>query len=74
MAFVKDFVKNPSETIRVERTTYKDKEYISARIYVTDDDGKLIPTKKGLSLEPSLAAKVAKEMVVLAGEQSTREE
>jgi len=66
----KDFVKNLAETIRVERTTYKDKEYVSARTYVTDKANKLIPTQKGLSLAPELALQVGQEMVRLAEEQS----
>lgn len=39
------------DTVLVHKTTLKDKEYVSMRIYYTDKDtNELKPTKKGITL------------------------
>jgi len=58
------------EVVRVERNVFKGRDYVSARIWVPsrDDAAVMIPTPKGLTLAPELAAEVAREMLRLAEE------
>ena len=65
-----DFQKGGYETLRVQATKYKGKTYIACRVYVPskEDSAVLIPTKKGVSLYPSLARQAAQEMLRLADE------
>lgn len=63
-----DFPKNATEIVRVERTTYKGKEYVSARIWYLGEDSptEYLPSKKGLTLLPTLAREVAQAMLEVA--------
>ena len=65
-----DIQKNGLEVLRVERTSYKGKQYIGCRVYVpSKDDGEtLLPTKKGVTLTPDLARQAGLEMARLADE------
>jgi len=65
-----DLVKNGLEVLRIERTSYKGKQYVSCRVYVPPKDGgdTLLPTKKGVTLTPDLARQAGLEMARLADE------
>jgi len=60
--------KGPSEQVRVERSTFNGREYVSARIWFRDERGAWHPTKKGLTLSPELAAEVARALLEVAEE------
>lgn len=62
-----EFVKNGAERIRVERTIFKGKPYVDARVYAVTDgpegEESWVPTKKGLCLAPDLAYRVAQAIL-----------
>jgi len=62
------FAKNALEQVRVERTTFRGREYVNARIWFQDERGEWRPTQKGLALTPELAEQVARAMLEVAGE------
>lgn len=47
-----DIQKNDINLIRVEKRTYKEKDFIDLRHYYKDDDGEFKPTQKGVTLPP----------------------
>ena len=58
--------KNALETVRVERHIFKGREYVSARVFVIGDDGEEVAARKGLTLAPDVARKVAQAMLTVA--------
>lgn len=46
---IKDIPKG-SETLRVEISEYKGVQYLNLRMWYTDKDGELRPTKKGIAV------------------------
>jgi hypothetical protein len=63
---VRTFGKSATEQVRVERTSFKGREYINARIWFQDERGEWHPTQKGLTLTPELAEEVAQAMLEAA--------
>ncbi len=47
---IADIPKSRGEVIRVEITEYSGKKLLNIRIWYTDKEGKLAPTKKGVAL------------------------
>jgi hypothetical protein len=53
---VGEFRKNARETLRVALVTWQDRDLLDVRLFVAsaDDPSLLMPTRKGLSMSPSL--------------------
>ncbi len=51
---VHSFQKNALEEVRVSITSFKGKKYFDIRVYYRADDGEFKPSKKGITLAPSL--------------------
>lgn len=51
---IHEFEKNSTESIRFTVSEFKGRELINIRVYYTDDDGELKPTKKGISFSTEL--------------------
>lgn len=49
--------------IRVEKKEYKGYEFIDVRKYYESEDGKWLPTKKGIALSPDIAEEVAQAIL-----------
>lgn len=48
------FPRNAQETLQVSLATFKGRTYVDIRLYYTDADGQLKPTKKGVTVPPEL--------------------
>jgi hypothetical protein len=55
---VYSFTKNAEETVRVSLTKFKRHRLLDVRVYVEDQAGKLIPTRRGLTLSRDLASEL----------------
>jgi hypothetical protein len=51
---VASFPRNSQETLQVSLATFKGRTYVDIRLYFTDADGQLKPTKKGITVTPEL--------------------
>jgi hypothetical protein len=51
---IHEFEKNSTESIRFTVSEFKGRELVNIRVYYTDDDGELKPTKKGISFSTEL--------------------
>ncbi len=49
-----DLQKSPTEIIRIEKREFKKREFIDIRTYYEDESGEYKPTKKGVTINPSL--------------------
>lgn len=49
-----EFKRNAEETMRVSLSTFKGRTYVDLRLFYTDDNGELQPTKKGVTITPDL--------------------
>jgi len=49
-----EFKRNSDETLRVSLTTFKGRTYVDIRLFYTDANGELAPTKKGVTITPEL--------------------
>ena len=49
-----EFKRNNDETLRVSLTTFKGKTYVDVRLFYTDANEELQPTKKGVTVTPDL--------------------
>ena len=49
-----EFKRNAEETVRVSLSVFKGKTYIDIRLFYTDANGELAPTKKGVTVTPEL--------------------
>lgn len=48
------FPRNSEETMQISVSTFKGRTYVDVRLYYTDADGQLKPTKKGVTITPEL--------------------
>lgn len=51
---VHEFEKNSTESIRFSLSEFKGRELVNIRVYYTDEDGELKPTKKGISISTEI--------------------
>ncbi len=51
---IHEFKRNAEETMRVSLSVFKGKTYIDFRLFYTDANGELAPTKKGVTITPEL--------------------
>ncbi len=51
---VYSFQKNALEEVRASITSFRGKKYFDIRVYYKADDGEFKPSKKGITLAPSL--------------------
>ena len=51
---IHEFKRNAEETMRVSLSVFKGKTYIDFRLFYTDANGELAPTKKGVTVTPEL--------------------
>jgi len=49
-----EFKRNNDETLRVSLSTFKGKTYVDVRLFYTDANEELQPTKKGVTITPDL--------------------
>lgn len=49
-----EFKRNNDETLRVSLSTFKGKTYVDVRLFYTDANDELQPTKKGVTITPDL--------------------
>lgn len=49
-----EFKRNAEETLRVSLSTFKGRTYIDIRLFFTDANEELQPTKKGVTITPEL--------------------
>lgn len=54
------FKRNEREEVKVRKTTFKGKEYLDIRVYITNQEGEEIPTKKGINLPYELVSELQK--------------
>ncbi len=47
---IKDIPKNNGDILRIEISEYKNVPYLNLRMWYTDKDGELRPTKKGVAV------------------------
>jgi hypothetical protein len=52
-------IEKGEDLVRVMLRDFKGKQYVDARVYYMNDTGEWLPTKKGLSMAPEMARKVA---------------
>jgi hypothetical protein len=52
--------KNSTENIRVSTESYKGYEFVDIRVYVMNDIGEWIPTKKGVTIAPEKVEELVK--------------
>ena len=51
---VHEFKRNAEETLRMSLSTFRGKTYVDIRLFYTDPNGELQPTKKGVTITPEL--------------------
>ena len=44
--------RSETETLRIENSNYKGRDFVSVRIYYLADNGEWRPTKKGITVKP----------------------
>ena len=49
-----EFKRNADETMRVSLSTFKGRTYVDIRLFYTDANEELAPTKKGVTITPEL--------------------
>jgi hypothetical protein len=49
-----EFKRNADETMRVSLSTFKGRTYVDIRLFYTDENNELAPTKKGVTITPEL--------------------
>lgn len=49
-----EFKRNNDETLRVSLSNFKGKTYVDVRLFYTDANDELQPTKKGITVTPDL--------------------
>jgi len=49
-----EFKRNAEETLRISLATFKGRTYVDLRLFYTDANGELQPTKKGITVTPEL--------------------
>lgn len=62
------FKKNVAEEVRATLQEYKGRHYVSLRIYVENDLGEWVPTKKGLTLTVDLLPELVQAVRLLEAE------
>jgi len=55
---VYSFKKNAEETVRVTLTEFKGYRLLDLRVYVQDEEGREVPTRKGLTLSRELVGEL----------------
>jgi hypothetical protein len=56
---VGDFDKSQGEVVRVSLTEFKGRNYVGVRVWYTDSEDELKPSKKGINLELDLFPRLA---------------
>jgi hypothetical protein len=56
-------IEKGEDLVRVMLRDFKGKQYVDARVYYMNDTGEWLPTKKGLSMAPDMAKKIADAIV-----------
>lgn len=51
---VHTFEKNSMESVCISVSRYKGRDYADIRVFFEGDDGALLPSRKGLTISPSL--------------------
>ncbi|MDW7967127.1 MAG: transcriptional coactivator p15/PC4 family protein [Thermoanaerobaculum sp.] len=51
---IASFPRNREETMQVSIATFKGKTYVDIRLYFTDPNGQLQPSRKGVTIPPEL--------------------
>jgi len=59
------FTKNASEQVWAYLQPYGLKHLAHVRVFVTNEDGEMVPTKKGIAVKPSDLPKLAQAVVAL---------
>jgi len=49
-----EFKRNAEETMRISLSTFKGRTYVDIRLFYTDANEELAPTKKGVTITPEL--------------------
>jgi uncharacterized protein YpiB (UPF0302 family) len=49
-----EFKRNAEETLRISLTTFRGRTYVDVRLFYTDPNEELQPTKKGVTVTPEL--------------------
>jgi len=57
---VHSFKKNAKETVRVCLTEFKGYKLLDVRVYIQDDTGREVPTRKGLTISQELVNELVK--------------
>jgi len=65
---VGEFNKNANETIRVRFREYDGKQLLDLRVWVQNDKGNFVPTRKGLSLRLDLVDSLKEAILKAAAE------
>ena len=60
---IKEIKKNSKEVIRISQSEYKGHTFIDLRIYFEDEHGEYLPTKKGISFNPTIAEEIIEGIV-----------
>jgi len=71
---IAEFNKNAGEVVRIQLTEYDGKQLLDIRVWVQNDKGEFVPTRKGISLRIDLvdSLKVAIDKAVEEIEKSQK--
>lgn len=69
---VAEFAKNTQEQVRLSISRYRGRDYADIRVWVENDAGERIPTKKGLTLDPEVWPQLMAGLRKLEGELVSR--
>jgi len=56
-------IEKGEDLVRVMLRDFRGRQYVDARVYYMNDTGEWLPTKKGLSMSPDMAKKVAEAIM-----------
>lgn len=65
-------IEKGEDLIRLVLKEFKGRQYVDARVFYMSETGEWMPTKKGLSMTPEIAAKIAEGITTALEELGTR--
>ena len=60
--------KNKTNYVQIELREYEGHEYVDVREFYDDKEGRRLPTKKGITLSPTVLEKVIEGLTIIKGQ------